>query len=109
MSCAKDEGGDGDEFIQRLLRLQKVVLGRIIDTAHLAADAQNVHREKHGIDTDEAHPEMDFSERHIHGPPEYFGEPIVDAAKCCKERSDGHHEMEMSHDEVRILKLDVGG
>src|SRR4051794_28396248 len=49
LSSSQNKGRNADKHIQGLLRLKKDVLGRIVNTAHLAANAENVHREEHAV------------------------------------------------------------
>src|SRR5205085_9850784 len=58
LSRAQYKGGDGDKDINRLLGLQEDVLRRIVNPAHLAANADNVHGEKHAIGSNKRQPEV---------------------------------------------------
>jgi len=107
LSRTQDEGGHGNENVHHLLRLKKHVLGRIINTTHLTADSNNVHWEENAIGADEREPEMNLSECGVHETAEHLWEPEVQTGKCCEQRSDGHDEVEMCNDEVRILELDI--
>src|SRR5207247_6782822 len=79
----------------------------VVNSTHLSADADNVHRKEHAVNTDESQPKMNPSERFIHEPAEHFREPEVQAAECGKQRSNRHHKMEVGDDEIRILKLNI--
>src|SRR5438552_293602 len=103
LGCAENESGNGDEDIQRLLRLQERVLSRIIQPAHLSADAENVHREEDTIDAHKAEPKMNFAESFVHQSAEHFREPEVKTPKSREQRSDSHYEMEVRNDEIGVL------
>src|SRR6476661_7993390 len=74
----KNERRDRNENVQRLLRLEEVIVGRIVNAAHLPADSENVHREEHAIHASEAQPEVQFAKRFIHEPAEHLREPEIE-------------------------------
>src|SRR5262249_16550246 len=104
---SQNECGNRNEHVHRLLRLKEHVLSRVIDAPHLAANSNDVHREKHAIGTDECEPEMNFSQGRIHEPPKHLRKPVIDAPECGEQRRYGHHQMKVGNDEIGILKLDV--
>ena len=77
LSRTQNERRNRNKYVHRLLRLKEDVLGRVINTTHLAADSDNVHREEHAIGADEREPEMNLSERRVHEPAEHLREPEV--------------------------------
>src|SRR2546426_239799 len=84
LSSAEDKREGADEYINRLLRLQEDVLRWVINPAHLAADADDVHREEHTVGTDKREPEVEFAEAFIHEPAEHLREPEIQTCKCRK-------------------------
>ena len=58
MSCAAARTNAEIEMntFSDLLGLQEFIIERVIEASHLPADSQNVHREEHAIDADEAEP-----------------------------------------------------
>ena len=96
----------GNEHIHRLLRLEERVLSRIVETSHLSADAENVHREEDAVNADEAQPEMNLAERFVHEPAEHFREPEIESGERREQRRDCHHQMEVRDDEVGILQVE---
>src|SRR4026208_316410 len=66
LSRRQEERREGDEYIEDLLRLQKLIVQRVVDTPHLATDSDDMHREEHTVRADETHPEMDLAGRFIH-------------------------------------------
>src|SRR5437764_116061 len=106
---AQYKGGDADKDINRLLGLQEDVLRWIVNPAHLTANTNNVHGEKHAIRSNKRQPEMEFTHSFVHEPAEHLGEPEVQARKCRKQRCDSHDEVEVRHDKIRILQLNICG
>src|SRR5207237_7856968 len=96
-----------DEHIDGLLRLKKNVLCRIVDATHLTANADNVHWKEDAIDANECQPEVKSPKRFIHKASEHFWKPEIEPTKCCKQRSNSHYKVEVRHDEVSVLKLDI--
>src|SRR5262249_16065059 len=84
LSGPKNERGNGDKHVYRLLRHKEHVLRRVVDSAHLATDTQNVHRKENAVGTNESQPEMQLSKRLVHEPPEHFREPVVQTAESSK-------------------------
>src|SRR5215475_526395 len=107
LSRAQNECGNRNKYVHRLLLLKEHVLGRVINTTHLAADSNNVHREENAIRPDEREPEVNLSECGVHEPAEHLREPEVQSGKCGEQWSDRHDEMEVRYDEVSILELNI--
>src|SRR5262249_3820785 len=72
LARAEDERAVGDERVHRLERLQEVVLRRVVDAAHVAADAEDVHREEGPVEADEGEREVDLAERLVHHAAEHL-------------------------------------
>lgn len=49
---SKCKGAHGDENVHPLKLLQKFILHRVVDPAHVAAHAENMHREKRAVERD---------------------------------------------------------
>src|SRR5215831_18347491 len=104
---SKDERSIGDEHIYGLLGHEERVLSRVVNAAHLAANAEYVHRKENTVRADEGKPEMQFTKAFVHESAEHFREPEVEARKSRKERRNCHDEVEMRHYKVRVLKLNI--
>src|SRR5207247_1628012 len=107
LGAAQDKSCNTDKDIHGLLRNQEHILRRVVNSTHLPADADNVHRKEHAVNADESQPKMNLSERFIHEPAEHFREPEIQTAECRKQRSNCHHKMEVGDDEISILKLNI--
>ena len=77
LSRTENKGRNGDEDIDRLLRHQEHILRWIVNTPHLAANADNMHREEDRVNTDETQPEMNLAERFVHEAAEHLREPEI--------------------------------
>src|SRR2546422_5315667 len=45
----------------------------------------------------------------VHHPPEHLGEPVVETAEQAEQCGAGHHEVEVRHDEERVMEVGVHG
>src|ERR1700719_283410 len=73
---AEHERADRNKFVDRNHRLQKIVLLRIVDPAHVPSHPEDVHREERAVERDERDPEMNLAERLAHHVAEHLGIPI---------------------------------
>src|SRR5205085_8641053 len=97
-------GAAGREHIERL----PSELWQIgVDTARHSHQAENVHREKGSIESDEEKPERQRTEFLAVHTPAPLREPVVKSAEEREERAADQHVMQMRHDEVRVMKLPV--
>ena len=55
------------------LEMQELVLRRVVDAPHVAADAQDVHREERAVEGDEGEPEVELAEVSFIIRPNIFG------------------------------------
>src|SRR5436309_12866347 len=107
LARAEDERAVGDERVHRLERLQEVVLRRVVDAAHVAADAEDVHREEGPVEADEGEREMDLAERLVHHAAEHLREPVVDRGEGTEDAAPEDDVMDVCHDEVAVVDVDV--
>src|ERR1043166_5946684 len=61
LRCSENERADRDENIPVLKRQQKLVLGRIVNPPHMAADTEKMHREKSSVKENIGEHEMEFA------------------------------------------------
>src|SRR2546426_10481725 len=79
----------------------------MVNTPHLAANADNMHREEDGVNTDETQQEMNLAERFVHEAAEHLGEPEIHPRECREQGSDRHHKVEVGHQKKSILELNT--
>src|SRR3989338_5870823 len=103
---AEKESGNGDKDIDRLQRVNKIVLCRIIDPAHVAAYSEDVHREKGGVEENVGKNEMDLGQGLIHHPAKHLWKPVINGSKQRKDNS-GNNVVEVRHNIIGIMDEDV--
>ena len=88
-------------------RLQEIVLRRIGDAPHHAADADKMHRAENGVEENEREPEMDLAERFIHHPTEHLWKPVVKARETGEENVADQSVVEVRHDEISVMNVNI--
>src|SRR5205807_8547406 len=66
-----------------------------------------MHGHEDSVDTYEGQTEVPLAERFIHHAAEHFREPKIGAGKNPEHGCDGHHKMEVSHNEIRSMQIGV--
>src|SRR3990167_8399979 len=103
---AEKESGNSDKNIDRLQRVEEVILGRIVDPAHVAAYSKDVHREKGRVEEDVSQDEMNLRQGLVHHPAKHLWKPVINGGEK-SEDDPGHDVMEVRHDIIGIMDEDV--
>src|SRR6185312_16508779 len=80
-----------------------------IDPPRHALEAQDVHREKSQIETNEQDPEVQLPDGLVHQTPSHFRIPVIKATEQREERAPNQHVMEMRDNEKRVVDLQIEG
>ena len=96
----------GDELVQRERALH-VVVGERRVAAHVAGEAEIVHRHEDAVDADEGQEEVPLPDRLVHHLAVHLREPEVRAGEDAEHRGDAHDEVEVADDEVRAVQVGV--
>ncbi len=101
------DGAHGDDDVPVLLVLEELVLQRIVDPPHLPPHPDDVHGEEGEIEEDEGQPEVEMPQPVVHHAAEHLGEPVVDAGEGAEDGTAEDHVVDVGHDEVRVLDVDI--
>ena len=104
---AQKKGADRDKNIHRLKVLQMRVLRWVINTAHHAADTENVHREKRAVKRDKGNHEVKNAKTVIHHAAEHFGIPEINAGKNREHAAPEKNIMNMRHDKITVVNKNI--
>src|SRR5262245_14844317 len=81
LRCAENQRAPGDEYVPVLHRLQKFILGRVVDAPHMAGNAEKMHRKKSAVKKDVSEHKMYSSQRPVHLAVKDFRKPIINRGK----------------------------
>src|SRR5207248_4399872 len=104
---AEREGTVADEAVHREEVPERVVRVWVEYASRHAADAEDVHREERAVERDEADPEVNVTELVAHHPAEHLGVPEIDSREDAEHAGAEENVMNVSHDEIRVVDVDV--
>src|SRR5277367_4529588 len=83
----------------------------VVDERRIAANvsghAEIMEWHKDAVATDESEHEMQFSEPLVHHSSRHLGKPEISTREHSEDRRYAHHHVEMPHNEIRGMKVDV--
>ena len=102
-----DHSHDAYEAIDALEVFERLPCRVIVITAWHTRDTFVVHRPEDKVRTGESDEEVDIAQCIVHEPAKHLREPVVDTGEHTKEGRHTHYYMEVRHNEVSIVQVDV--
>src|SRR5581483_3032213 len=87
----------------------EIVLGRVGDPPHHAAEADQMHGTENQIEKNERQPEMNLAQGFVHQPAEHLGEPEIESGEAAEENVADQRVVKMRDHEVGVVNVDVHG
>ena len=78
-----------------------------VDPPRHSLETEDVHGEERHVEADEQQPEGDLAQAVVHHPADDLRIPEIDAADQWKDRAAQQHVVEVRHDVVRVVDLEI--
>src|SRR5690606_5090939 len=104
-----DDSRNGHEHVQVGELIGKVKVCEAIVPSRESCDADVMHGEEHQVNTHKRQPEVNVAQSIVHHSTEHLREPVIDSGNHTEEGRRSHYQVEVCHNKVGIVDLDIDG